>query len=132
MMHDYEERFAPFKKIIEYDNRQFKEELFPLYRKMLDAFTDNYWLADTDTRAYYQEFLEFVEIWERFLADSLPHEVLEKLEHAEQAILLFYDHLEARLDQLRRELKDEQFVGIRIAGLTIGSSRPSRFRRYGG
>lgn len=39
-----DELFAPYKRIIEYDNQQFREELLPLYRKMLDVFTEKYWL----------------------------------------------------------------------------------------
>jgi hypothetical protein len=72
IMNNHDELFAPYRKIFEYDNRQLTVELIPLYRKMLDVFTEHYWLADSDTRAYYQEFLEFVEVWERFLAESLP------------------------------------------------------------
>jgi hypothetical protein len=30
---------------------------------MLTLFTDRYHLADADTRAFYPQFLEFVEIW---------------------------------------------------------------------
>jgi hypothetical protein len=42
IMHDHEEQFAPYRNLIEHDNQQFRDELFPLYRKMLDIFTDNY------------------------------------------------------------------------------------------
>ena len=75
-MYDHEERFAPFKRIIEYDNEQLRAELLPKYREMLTLFTERYHLAATDTRAFYQSFLEFVEIWNRWLAESLPAEVL--------------------------------------------------------
>ena len=78
-MLDHDQRFAPFKKIIDYDNEQLKAELVPQYREMLALFTDKYHLAAPDTRVFYQEFLEFVELWNRWLADSLPAEVLEKL-----------------------------------------------------
>jgi hypothetical protein len=78
IMNNHDELFAPYLKIFEYDNRQLTVELIPLYRKMLDVFTEHYWLADSDTRAYYQEFLEFVEVWERFLAESLPRGNVER------------------------------------------------------
>ena len=132
IFHEHKERFAPFEKIIEYDNQQFEQELLPYYRKMLEIFTDKYWLADPDTRAYYQDYLEYVEVWDRFMAQSLPREVLVKIKHAEENILAFYEHLERRMEELRQDLKDEKFVGLRIAGLTIGSSRPTRLRRAGG
>ncbi len=103
-MFDDEQRFAPFKKIIDYENEQLKAELIPKYREMLTLFTDRYHLAAPDTRAFYQEFLEFVEIWNRWLADSLPREVLEKLGHTENKVKPFYDHLESKMQQLQDEL----------------------------
>ena len=109
-----EELFAPYKSIIEYDNQQFREELMPLYRKMLDVFTEKYWLADADTRAYYQGFLEFVEIWERVLAEALPGEVIKKLGHIEENIRPFYEHLEQKLSALQAEVRDQRFWNLRI------------------
>ena len=103
-MHDHEERFAPFKKIFEYENEQLKAELLPKYREMLSLFTERYHLAASDTRAFYQPFLEFVEIWNRWLADSLPREVLQKLSHDEENVSPLYDHLEARMEQLQSEI----------------------------
>ena len=109
IMHNNEELFAPYKSMIEYDNQQFREEFMPLYRKMLDVFTEKYWLADADTRAYYQGFLEFVEIWERFLAEALPGEVIKKLGHTEENVRPFYEHLEQKLSALQAEIKDQRF-----------------------
>ena len=47
---NHEKKFEPYNKIIEYDNKQLKNELLPLYRKMLSTFRDNYWLAESETR----------------------------------------------------------------------------------
>src|SRR5690349_9284843 len=44
IMHDHENLYAPFKKIIEYDNQQLEAELLPQYRDMLRLFTDRYHL----------------------------------------------------------------------------------------
>lgn len=101
--------FEPYKRILEYDNRQFSEELMPLYEKMLDVFTEKYWLADPGTRAHYQGFLEYVEIWKRFLAQSIPGEVITKLGHAEKNNYPFYDHLERKISDLQTEVKDLRF-----------------------
>jgi hypothetical protein len=106
VMHDHEERFKPFKRIIEYDNDQFERELMPLYRQMLDLFTDKYWLAAKDTRGFYQEYLEFVEIWERYLGAAIPGEVIKKLGHSEENVKPFYDHVENKLQQLQEEVAD--------------------------
>jgi hypothetical protein len=77
---------------------------------MLDVFTEKYWLADLDTRTHYQSFLEFVELWERFLADSIPVEVITKLGHAEKNVHGFYEHLESRITALQAEVKDRRFL----------------------
>lgn len=113
IMHNEETLFAPYKSVIEYDNQQFREELMPLYRKMLDVFTENYWLADADTRAYYQDFLEFVEIWERSLVEALPVDVMQKLGHTEETLFPFYKHIEQKLSALQAEIGDQRFWKLR-------------------
>lgn len=113
-MVNHEELYAPFGKIIEYDNKQLREELMPLYRKILDLFTEKYWLADEDTRVYYQDFLEFVEVWERYLAEALPAEVIRKLEHSEENVLPFYEHIEQRLSALQEEINAKSFWKLRL------------------
>lgn len=113
-MLDHEELYAPYGKIIEYNNNQLREELIPLYRKMLDLFTEKYWLADEDTRTYYQEVLGFVEIWERYLAEALPSDVLRKLEHTEEKVLPFYEHVERKLSALQEETNAKSFWKVRL------------------
>lgn len=113
-MLNHEELFAPYGKIIDYDNNQLREELMPLYRKMLEIFTENYWLADTDTRAYYQDFLEFVEIWERYLAEALPGKVIKKLGHTEDNVKPFYEHIESKLTALQKEITSTSFWKLRL------------------
>jgi len=104
VMHDHEERYAPYKRIIEYENKQLETELLPLYREMLRLFTERYHLADAETRAFYHSFVEFVEIGNRWMAESLPAAVLEKLDHGEQHVLPFYEHLEAKMATLQAEI----------------------------
>lgn len=113
-MHNHAEQYEPYGKIIEYDNNQLREELMPLYRKMLDLFTEKYWLADEDTRAYYQDFLEFVEIWERYLARALPGDVIQKLGHSEENVLPFYEHVERKLSALQEEVNAKNFWKLRL------------------
>jgi hypothetical protein len=103
-IHDHEARFAPFKRIIDYENDQLKSELVPMYRQMLALFTERYHLADAETRAFYDGFLEFVELWNRWLADSLPAEVIERLDHREDRVKPFYEHLEAKLASLQEQI----------------------------
>jgi hypothetical protein len=103
-MVDHEARFAPFKKIIDYENEQLKSELIPMYRQMLTLFTERYQFADADTRTFYEGFLEFVELWNRWLADSVPAEVIKRLDHSEDKVKPFYDHLDAKVDSLQRQI----------------------------
>lgn len=113
-MTNHDEVGAPYDKIIEYDNNQLREELMPLYRKMLDLFTEKYWLADEDTRAFYDDFLEFVEIWERFLVGALPGEVIKKLGHGEEDLVPFYEHVERKLSALQEEIAGKSFWKLRL------------------
>lgn len=113
-MLNHEELYAPYGKIIEYDNKQLREELMPLYRKILDLFTDKYWLADEDTRVYYQGFLEFIEIWERYLSETLPNDVILKLGHSESNVLPFYEHVEQKLSALQEEINAKRFWKLRL------------------
>lgn len=102
-MFDQEKRFAPFLRIIEYENEQLKAELVPKYQEMLTLFTERYHLAAPDTRSFCQEFLDFVEVWNRWLSDSLPREVWAKLDHSEERVKPFYEHLNRKMQELQDE-----------------------------
>ena len=98
-------RGPEFTKLIEYDNKQLQEELLPAYRQMAKLFRENLWLADPDTREHYQHLIEFIELWDRWLAKSIPGEVIERLGHSEENLKPFYDHLRKRHDDLRAKIK---------------------------
>lgn len=93
-----------FHKIIDYDNERLMEDLLPAYRAMAEVFRDNMWLPDEDTRSYFGTLVEFIEIWNRWIAKALPAEVADALDHSEEALHPFYAHLEKRHDELRRKL----------------------------
>lgn len=93
-----------FEATMLYHNKQFMEELIPTYRQMLALFTDRYHLADADTRAFYPAFLEFVEVWNIWLAESLSPDALKRLDHAEENVVPFYEHLEAKFQELQDEI----------------------------
>ena len=99
------EKWPQFKRLIEYDDRKFEDELFPLYREMLDCFRKNYWLADEETRSFYPTLLQYVEVWNRNLNDALPYEVWQGLDHKESHLAAFYEHLESKHNELRDLLK---------------------------
>lgn len=101
---NHEKEFEPYKKMIEYDNEQFKNELLPLYRKMLLTFRENYWLAEPETSKWYSELCDFVELWERWISSNIPGEVIRKLDLDERKLEPFYKELEDRIDMLRAKL----------------------------
>ena len=101
---NHDKEFEPYKKIIEYDNEQLKNELLPLYRKMLLTFRENYGLADPETHKWYSELCDFVELWERWISDNIPAEVIKKVDYSEKRLNPFYQELENRIDILRSKL----------------------------
>jgi len=98
-------RGPEFTKVIDYDNKQLQEELLPAYRQMAKLFRENLWLADPDTREHYRHLIEFIELWDRWLAKSIPGEVIERLGHSEDNLKPFYEHLQQRHDDLRARIK---------------------------
>ncbi len=71
---------------------------------MLAIFTDSGWLAEPSTMGFYATFVEFVEIWNRFLDQSLPREVLQQIEHKEGTLQPLYADLEHHLTRLSKRL----------------------------
>jgi|CXWL01.1.fsa_nt_gi hypothetical protein len=97
-------RGEEFKRIIDYDNGKFQEELLPAYRQMAKLFREGFWLAEPETRSHYANLIEFVEVWERWFAKSIPGEVVAKLGHSEDRLQSFYKHLRSKHDELRIKL----------------------------
>ena len=89
---------------IKYNNRQFNEEFLPMYREMLTIFKDNYWLAEPETREFYNELVEYVEGWNRWKEKGVTAETIKEIGHSEEKIKPFYEELEKRTDILRSEL----------------------------
>ena len=56
-------------------------------------------------REHYTTIVEYVNVWERWLDGSLPREVLERLNHSEENLKPFYDHVLTTHDMLRAKLK---------------------------
>jgi len=100
------ERFPLFQKIIEYNNRQFAQEIMPVYRKMVEHLLGNIHLAEGSTLGCLEELVAFVEIWDRWLAESLPTEVVESLGHSEEKLYPFYDDVASQFAILQGEMKE--------------------------
>ena len=72
---DSDKYFEPFKESLMYDDKQLRKELIPLYDKMLSIFSENYCLAESETKSWYSELTRFVN-WHRWLNESIPREVI--------------------------------------------------------
>lgn len=102
---NHDEEFKPYKKLIEYDNEQLTGEVIPLYDKALEVFTTKFWLSEDTTRQYYEGFYRFVEIWHRYLNQSLPMDALKEIEHGENSLQEFYKDIEDNMIKLKFKLK---------------------------
>ena len=71
---------------------------------MLDLFTTKYHRASPETRDFYPLFLEYVEVWNMHLAESISGEVIRDLGHGEDKVKPFYEHLEQKMQQLQDEI----------------------------
>jgi len=61
-----------YEKLKEYSDDQLSNDIVPMYRKMVEPFMSHMAYAEESTIAHYPAFVEFVEIWNRFLAKSFP------------------------------------------------------------
>jgi hypothetical protein len=98
---DHERYFEPFKAVIEYNNNQLYEQILPTYDRMVELFTQNYWLASAEVQDQYAELCRFVELWHRFKARSIPGEVIEEIGHDEQRLEPLYKLIQSELAELR-------------------------------
>jgi hypothetical protein len=98
-------RGLEFNKIIDYDNEKLQAEILPAYRQMAKLFRASLWLAEPETQSHYANLIEFVELWDRWIANAIPAEVIERLGHSEKELDGFYQHLQRKHDELRQKLK---------------------------
>ena len=108
---NYYERNVPadvkekFDNVFEYSNEQMEKDLVPLYRKMLEVYMKNKWLAEPSTLKFNFKIVEFVELWNRYYADSLPREILGVMEHSEKKLYPLYQDLQDTFNRLTDELR---------------------------
>lgn len=99
---DIDKEFEPFQKLIEYDNKITNEEVLPLFYKMHDIFTQNYWLAEDSTKPHYLKLSRYVDVWKRYQNNSIPRPVLWKMEKNENLLVPFKMEIKNKLDYLKK------------------------------
>jgi hypothetical protein len=92
-------------KQIQEEGETFRNVLMPCYREMLKIFREKIWLAEPETRIHLATLIEFIDVWEKILACALPREIAPAIGHTEGNLKLFYSHLEATHDRLRKEIR---------------------------
>jgi hypothetical protein len=92
----------PHKKQMDYNNQQLLKEILPEYEKILVIFQEKHFLTFKSTRDFYNGFSDFVDIWRRHLAKSIPFEVEMNLGHKE--LLEFYEEVKMQFERLQEKL----------------------------
>lgn len=99
-----ERRGQKFEAIIDYNNENLKNEALPSYHRMIEIIRDNMWLSEKSTLQHFPALIEYVDIWDRFMADTLPGEVVNALGHSEESLYPFYDDIKKNHDRIRAQL----------------------------
>jgi hypothetical protein len=89
---------------IQDEGQTMRDVLMPRYRGMIDTFREKMWLAEPETREYFGQLVEFVDVWDKILADKLPRSVARAINHTEANLKPFYTHLQDVHDRLRRDI----------------------------
>lgn len=102
----YDEKEKGIDGPIGYNNNQLKIKILPAYRQLVEIFRNNFYLAEEETKKYFPTLVKFIETWERFLSQTHPREVMQKINVSEKELQPFYQHLEETLKALREKLKE--------------------------
>lgn len=100
-----EEKRPTLHRSIQYDNEQLRSETIPAFRKMLGLFQEKLWLVEESTRRHYPTLVEFVEVWNRYLAQAVPSELPSQMGHGEEQLHELYEDVEGYRARLRAELR---------------------------
>lgn len=93
-----------YQDIFGYSRNQFKNELVPIYRRMLEHFTSHMDLAEPSTLEHYPALVEYVELWNRNLEKKLPSEIADKVDFGETPLFGLYADIERHFMRLIDEL----------------------------
>ncbi|MHB8655665.1 MAG: hypothetical protein ACYDA9_17500 [Terriglobia bacterium] len=95
------ERGPAFARITDANNKQMREQVNPNYRKMVMIFRENLSLAEPETEGYFAILVEYVDVSERWTAQTIPREVVGKLAWSTAALTPFIEHVRETHERLR-------------------------------
>jgi hypothetical protein len=86
------------------ENETFRDVLMPRYKEMISVFREKGWLAQPETRQFFTDLVEFVDVWDKILGKKLRHAIAARIGHTEKKLHPFYRHIEEVHDRLRSEI----------------------------
>jgi hypothetical protein len=89
---------------IQDESETFRSVLMPRYHDMIDVFREKMWLAQPETREFFSQLVEYVDVWDKILARKLPNSIASSVGHTERNLHPFYRHLQEMHDRLRMEV----------------------------
>lgn len=101
----YSEAGEKITSLVDYENKQLVEKIIPAYRRMIDVFKNNYWLAEEQTKEYFPTLVKFVEVWERYLSRTHSMSVIKEINVSEKELMPLYEDIERTHNSLRGKLK---------------------------
>ncbi len=104
-----DKEIADYSGVGEYGNQQFKEEMIPTYEEMAKLFKERMYLAEPSTRSHYSKLVDLVEIWKRFLANTLPCTLANEIVRSAIELRPFYEDVEKNFAQLQKKLSSRWF-----------------------
>jgi hypothetical protein len=92
-------------KLIEYQNKEFREHILPAYQRMLDVFRANMWLAEPETRTHYEALVRYLALWDCWLSAAMAPEAVQKMgDNSGEVLDSFYKHIREKHDEIRGKL----------------------------
>jgi hypothetical protein len=101
-----EEKRPTLHRAIDYDNEQLRTTTIPAFKAMLALFHDKLWLVEQSTRQHYPALVEFVDVWDRFLAEAVPSTLPMEMGHGEEQLRGLYEDVEGHRLALRAKLRE--------------------------
>jgi hypothetical protein len=96
-----------FDKTIKYNNEKYKNSV-SLYKKMVDIFRKNFYLAEKSTIKWFKPLSDYVELSDRAFKNAIPEDLLifnENFQADDKELLDdFYSDLEKNLNRLTGKL----------------------------
>ena len=87
-----------------HERQIFCDTVMPAYRKMLAVFREKIWLAEPATRDCFTPLVEFTDIWERTLVDTISPDIVTAMGHDAQNLRSLHRNIESTHDRQRQRL----------------------------